>query len=128
MINEQEENAFEIKRGNTKVFNPLIRDKAGAIVSNLGAAVALKFEIKKEEKAATALITKTLGAGITINDPSTGYVKITLKPSETIVPAAGYYYLALEIRWSADVVYEVALKKNGIKTERVRFKEHITVA
>ena len=50
-------------------------------------------------------IGKTKGDGIEVNVPSEGYLRITLLPADTGI-AVREYFMALQLKWSDDEVYE----------------------
>lgn len=101
--------AWTVKKGNTSIQEILVKDKDGVTVTNLADASEIKFEVKKNEQSSTAEISLTEGAGIVVNSPSSGYLKITLSPTNTDI-SPGDYYMGLQITWSASLVYEINLK------------------
>lgn len=101
--------AWIVKKGNTSVQEVLVRDKDGVIVDNLVAVTGVKFVVKEDKKSATEKILLETGSGIAVDTPSTGYVQITLSPTDTDL-SPGEYYMGLQITWSSDLIYEVILK------------------
>ena len=64
----------------------------------------MTFSISKQDAAATspkpsgtALVTKTVGAGITLVTPLSGRADVALLPADTAALKAGVYYYELEI-------------------------------
>jgi uncharacterized membrane protein affecting hemolysin expression len=112
-----------IKKGNTDVHDIAIYDKNGILITNLAAATAIKFQIKSLETN-VALISKTVGAGIAVNTPSVGYLRITLSATDTALPPK-IYYVGLQIEWAAGVIREVFLEVDDIETERLKIIQDI---
>ena len=111
-----------IKKGNTAVQDILIKDKAGDEVTTLAAATEIKFQIKAL-KTGAALVEKTDGAGIEVDTPSTGYLRVTLLSADTgQIPKI--YYMGLQITWGAEV-REVIIKVGDIETEELRIVQDI---
>jgi hypothetical protein len=73
---------WKIKKGNTAVQDIPIKDEDGILVTTFATATEIKFQIKLLETG-VALIEKTVGAGIEINTPSTGYLRLTLSAIDT---------------------------------------------
>ena len=117
---------WEVKAGNTSVQDILIRDKDDATVTNLATATVIKFQIKRTKTAASALVEKTAGSGIAVDTPSQGYLRITLTPTDTgTTLSVGDYFMGLQIKWSATVIYEVNMEIDDIKTEKFRIRQDI---
>ena len=117
---------WTVKKGNKSVRDMLIKDKDGNTVTNLADATEIKFQIKKNKTDAVALVEKTVGAGIWVNTPSSGYLRITLLPVDTGTTLnKGDYYMALQIKWSATDIYEVRIKIVGIVSENFRIIQDI---
>jgi len=117
---------WTVKKGNKSVRDILIKDKDGNTVTNLDAATEIKFQIKEKKEDAVALVAKTKGAGIEVNTPSEGYLRITLLPNDTgVLLDQGDYFMALQIKWSATDIYEVRIKIAGIVSENFRITQDI---
>jgi len=111
-----------VKKGNTSVQDIPIYDKNGDLVTNLASVTAIKFQVKEGKEDTTPKISKTLGSGIEVNTPSSGYVRITLIPTDTAIDV-GDYYMALQITWSSTDEYETVLEIEGKETEGFRIKQ-----
>ena len=112
-----------IKKGNTAVQDIPIRDEDGELVTNLGlSGVEIKFQIKRQEIGAF-LVEKTIGAGIEVDMPDTGYLRLTLTATDTN-QAPRLYYMGLQITWDAEV-REVILRVGGLETERLKIVQDI---
>jgi len=85
-------------------------------------ATEIKFHIKLLETGA-ALVEKTVGAGIEVDTPSEGYLRLTLSAEDTDQIPKGYY-MGLQIKWAAEV-REVILKVDGIETEKFLITQDI---
>ena len=111
-----------IKKGNTAVQDIPIRDAKGALVTTLADATEIKFQIKLLE-AGVPLIEKTAGAGIEVDTPSTGYLRLTLTATDT-EQTPKVYCMGLQITWGTEV-RETILKVNSIETEKVKIVRDI---
>jgi len=119
---------WEVKAGNTSIQDILIRDKDDETITNLGDATGIKFQIKQKKSDTTVLIEKTDIAGIAVDTPTTGYLRITLTPTDTgTTLSVGDYFMALQITWSAAVIYEVNMEIDDIQTERFRISEDLII-
>jgi hypothetical protein len=117
---------WTVKKGNTSIQDVLVKDKNDDIVENLGDATEIKFQIKKTKKAVAALVEKTDVLGIQVDTPSTGYLRITLTPTDTgTTLSVGDYFMAIQITWSPTVIYEVNMEIDDVKTERFRIRQDI---
>lgn len=112
--------AWIVIRGNTSQQEIPIKDKKGVLVPDLASAIAIKFQVKEERKeSVSALISKDLVDGIEVDQPSEGYLRITLAPSDSQgIRPSERYVMALQIEWAGDDKYEVKLKINGKKTDK----------
>lgn len=109
---------WEIKRGNTAIQDIPIEDEDGNLLTDLSEVTVAKFQLKKTKTSESALIEKTLGAGIVVNTPSTGYIRLTLTPLDTKKIPEGFYYVGLELIWTADVKeYEIDFLIDNRETE-----------
>jgi len=111
-----------IKKGNTAVQDIPIRDEDGVLVANLGAATEIKFQIKLLETGA-ALVEKTEVAGIEVDTPSEGYLRLTLSATDTN-QTPKIYYMGLQIKWGAEI-REVILKVDNTETEKLKIIQDI---
>lgn len=112
-----------IKKGNTKVLDIPIYDKDGDLVLTLAAATEGKFQIKEEEEG-VALVEKTIGAGIEIDTPLNGYIRLTLTATDTNSLDPSYYYMALQFKWGAEI-REVWIKIEDLITEKLHIVQDI---
>lgn len=115
-----------IKKGNTVIQDIPVYDADGDLVTNLAAATEAKFQIKEEEKTAVVLIEKTLGAGIAMDTPNVGYVRLTLTATDTDSLDPKYYYMALQILWGAEVK-EVYILIEDLVTEKLKIIQDIVL-
>jgi hypothetical protein len=102
---------MKIKAGNSIDLIFAVRGKDGSVVQNLIYITAIKFMLKANETDAdiAAKVSKTLGAGITVDYPIIGSVKVSLTATDTTLPA-GIYFMALQIEWGA-LIQEVSIKE-----------------
>lgn len=104
--------AWKVKQGNTSIQDILVKDEDGVALTNLSTATEIKFVVKTSPSASANVIEKTEGSGLESDTPSTGYVRITLSPTDTEIDVGGYV-MALQIKWGASTVYEVTLKQRA---------------
>lgn len=108
--------AWRVKKGNTSIQDMLVKDRDGNIVTNLADASTIKFQVKESKEATTKKIEKTKGSGIDVDTPSTGYLRITLTPTETALDPKRYI-MACEIDWGGDNKYEVRIYIDNHETD-----------
>lgn len=113
---------WTIKKGNTAVQDILIKDADGDTVDNLAAADEIKFQIKELETG-VALVEKTVGAGIEVDTPSEGYLRLTLSAANTNLTPKNYK-MGLQITWGAEV-REVNIQADSVETERLTIIQDI---
>jgi len=103
---------MNIKRGNAFDFIFEVIDTGGNLVTDLATAIAVKFMVKKaiSDSDLEAFISKTLGDGITIDLPATGYITVNLDSNDTNINA-GAYYFALQIEYAVNEKKEVNIKE-----------------
>jgi len=119
------ETKWEVKKGNKSVKAFLIKDEDNNIIQNLASAVTIKWQVKKNEKDAVALIEKTKGSGIEVDQPSTGYLRITVLSTDSAGLDVKKYYQGLEIDWGSGSTYEVYLYIDGRLTETFEITQDI---
>lgn len=102
---------MQIKIGNSidLLFSAI--DKSGNVITNLSTATAVKFMVKVNETDTdiASKIYKSLGAGIVVDTPSLGNIKVSLTATDTTL-LAGIYFMALQIEWGASI-QEVTIKE-----------------
>lgn len=108
---------WKIIKGNTSVQDIPVYDKDDNLLTNLADATEVKFVVKESRGAETNKIEKTNGDGIEVNTPTTGYLRITLTPTDTTI-TPGRYIMALQITWSATEKYEVRIYINNSETDK----------
>lgn len=108
--------AWKVKKGNMSIQDMLVKDRDGNAVTNLASASTIKFQVKESKTATVKKIEKTKGAGITVDTPSEGYLRITLTPTDTALDVQRYV-MALEIDWGSSQVYEVRIFIDNHETD-----------
>lgn len=106
--------AWRVKQQNTSIQVIEVKDRDDDLVTDMGDCTSITFQVK-ERKSNSVLITKTVGAGVSVDDPSTGYLTITLLPTDTDIDDKKYV-MALELIWSPTVKYEARLYIDGNET------------
>lgn len=72
---------LEMFRGNTRVFTLTAR-RDGAAVDLTGGTVRFTLRVSAAD-ADTLLLTKTVGAGVTLTDPTNGVMDVSIASSDT---------------------------------------------
>lgn len=83
----------EIYRRNSRVLNLTVTDEADAAVDLTGCTVHWVVC----DAVGTALIEKSMGAGITIENAAAGQIRIDLAPDDTDIPPGTYQHELLVI-------------------------------
>ena len=115
-------NSWKVKKGNTSVQEIEVRNKDNQIVTNLADATDIIFQVK-EKFGDSPTIEKTKGAGITVDSPDVGWLRVVLLPSDTDKEAQ-VYLMALEVIWSPDEKYETRLYVNNSETDKFEIEEN----
>ena len=104
-----------IYSGDDKVITVTVYDNDDAIVDITG--VTITWQLSQNVSSA-ALITKTVGSGITLSDPTSGVFTITLDPADTNSLSGRYYHECEITDSSSDVstgfVGHATIKKDAI--------------
>jgi len=92
---------MKIKSGNDVILKILVKDKAGAIITNLATANDIVCQIKTTKDAVTPTIEKkkSVSGEILVDDPSTGYLKVVIKDTDT-QGKEDDYYIGVEVQWT----------------------------
>ena len=107
--------AWQVKQGNTSIQVIEVKDKDDELVEDMGDCSSITFQVK-ERKSNSVKITRSVGVGsIVVDSPTTGYLTITLLPTETNIDYKKYV-MALELVWGATVRYEARLYIDGNET------------
>jgi len=106
---------MQLKRGNSVTISVLVKDSNGVIVSDLASATEVIFvmKINKTDTDENAVVMKTLATGITVDDPSTGYVKIPLTSTDMNIVAKNYF-LAVQIIYFTNNKIEINIRDSEI--------------
>lgn len=117
-----------VKKGNTVKLVFTIKDSNGDSVTNLATAVKVKFMVKinKTDLDSSAVISKSLGAGITVDDPTIGDISIILTDTDTNI-AVDCYFFALQIEY-ASAIYELDSKEDDQVTSKFQIIQDIILS
>lgn len=88
---------FSMHSGDTKKISLVVKDESGSVVNTTGLLKA-QFVIKNYANSTSALITKSLGSGITNSAPSAGQLIVTIDATSSATLAAGEYYHETRIK------------------------------
>ena len=116
-------NFWKVKRGNTSIQEIPVYNKKGKLIEDLD-DVSTAIFVVKEKRDGDALITKTKGSGIQVDEPSPGYLTVTLDPADTNLPPRKYF-MALELLWPSGKKYEVIFKIDGLESEMMEILAQI---
>lgn len=95
------ETPFSMTRGDARSFRVTVKDEAGAAVDLTGATI--KFQARKHPHSSTAVLSKTLGSGIAVENAAGGVFRIDIAPADTA--ALG--------NWRQEYLYDVEVTKAG---------------
>lgn len=116
-----------IKKGNTATLKVTVRDESGTLISDLASTTEIYFMLKNNatdlDAEAILSVSKT-GGEITVDDPTTGIVKISLTSTVTDITAK-QYSAALQLKYAAST-QEINLKdSNSNETNKVSIQQDI---
>jgi len=99
-----------------------VKDTDGALLSDLGTAIAIKFMVKtlKTDSDGSALISKSLGSGVTADSPTLGYITVNLDRADTL-SIVGIKYFGVQIEYSASSVKELFINYDNEYTDQIEF-------
>ena len=116
-----------IKIQNAILFEAPVVDQDGNIVTNLATASNIYYMIKRKKTDADidALVTKSVGSGVTVNSPIIGTLSIQINSPDTasIVPAT--YYHAIQIVYTPNNKQELYLYENGKQNDTITFIQDV---
>jgi len=102
---------MDVLLGNDVSIRILVKDQTRVALTTLATCTEIRFMVKtaKTDLDAAALISKVLVDGITVDIPSTGYVKVPLTAADTGALAVGSYFMGLQLEWAGPVIQEVVM-------------------
>ena len=106
---------FTIWSGDDKVITVTVYDNDDVIVDITAATIT--WQLSQNVNSA-ALITKTVGSGIALSDPTNGQFTVTLDPADT-ASLSGRYYHEAEITDSSGNVNTGLVGHATIKTDAI---------
>ena len=116
--------SWKVKRGNTSIQDILVKDRDGDAVANLASATEIIFHVKSTETGAAVIERKKTLGDIVVDTPSSGYIRITLTPTNT-TQTVGKYLMAIEITWSATSKYECRIYIDNKETKTFEIEQDI---
>ena len=97
------EGGFSMHSGDSRVIELTVNNQDDTAVENITGA-AITFALSKQagnvtspKPAGAALVTKTVGSGITITDGPNGRADVVLAPADSASLPAGVYYYEVQI-------------------------------
>lgn len=101
---------IKVVQGDDLTYTLTVNDADGNAVDLTGASAAV-FTVKKNYSDDTAVIEKTLGAGVVITTPASGVVTVTLSDSDTDIED-GTYMFELQVTDSSGNISTVRKSDN----------------
>ena len=116
-----------IKIQNAVLFQTAVVDQNGTIITNLATATDIYYMIKINPTDADvdALVTKTVGAGITVNAPTLGSLSIQIDSPDTANIPVGTYYHAIQVVYTPLNKQELYLFENGKPNDTINLTQDI---
>lgn len=110
---------MKIKRGNDQDLIFTVVDQNNVLRQDLSLVTAAHFVLKRQKTDANinAVVSKSLGSGIAVNDPGKGQIKVSLSSADMQIEAREYY-CALQIVLSAKT-YELNLIDNELVIDKI---------
>jgi hypothetical protein len=120
---------MQIKKGNQVIIDVAIKDADGELVTDLSTVLQIFYMIKAEatdpDNQALVSLSYT-GGDIQIDTPDTGYVRITINPTDTVAVDAGEYYHGLQLNYSATNIQEIWFKTDqGFDSDRIKIVQDV---
>ena len=103
---------LKVKRGNsTIIYVPVTDVFEGTPITNLSSAIDVFFMVKKnrDDPDSEAIISKSFVGGVTVDDPITGTIKITLESADLDIDYGQFYY-GVQIDYGAGNLIEIEIK------------------
>jgi hypothetical protein len=118
---------FEMKQGNQFSFVVSVTDVDGNALTTLATASAILCMVKNSQSDADAdaLISKTVGSGITVDSPNTGDLTIVFDPADSINLSTGNKYIAVQIEYASGNEQEIQLKFSGSNIDKIELKSDV---
>ena len=107
---------MHVIKGNYKSFCILLKNSDNEVVTDLSSAVDILFLVKNKKTDADedAVISKSKD-DMSLNDPSTGYIKVSVTSADTSIDP-GSYYVGLQVNYSSTEKIEIGLFEDGRET------------
>ena len=106
---------FLMWSGDDKTITVTVYDNDDVVVDITGATITWELSLNVDS---AALISKTVGSGITLSDPTNGVFTITLDPTDTD-SLSGRYYHEAEITDSSGDISTALIGHATIKTDAI---------
>tara|TARA_Y100000296_G_C4976402_1_gene158452 strand:+ start:25 stop:381 length:357 start_codon:yes stop_codon:yes gene_type:complete len=88
---------FSMHSGDSKTLSLIVKDEDGIVVNLTGLQKA-QLSVKNYPNSTSALISKTLGSGVTNNTPSTGELLVSIDSVSSGTLSSGDYYYEVRIK------------------------------
>jgi hypothetical protein len=117
---------MRLKKGNAITLKILTKDDDGNLITNLADATAISFMLKRNntDSNASAMVNKDLDDGITVDDPSSGYIRIALTSVDTGIDI-GTYKMGLQITYSATNIQEINIIEGNKTIDRLQIVQDV---
>jgi hypothetical protein len=115
---------LKIKQGNTALLKFYLTDADGAAITDLSSTTGIKFWIAVPSTGAKFI--EVLKAAMTLNDPSTGYIKVPLTAAQTATLVLARYFFGVQLEYAAKTVEVDAYVENELTNVLVVKKQVVT--
>lgn len=109
---------FTMWSGDDKTLTITVTD-ANDVVVDLTGASALVWILKRSKHAAAILVTKGLGAGVTITDAENGIFTVDLNPADTAALTQNNYYHEAQITDASGNISTLLIGTANIKFDAI---------
>ena len=115
---------LKIKQGNTALLKFYLTDVDGAAIVDLASTTAIKFWIANPVTGAKFV--EVLKASMTLNDPSTGYLKVPLTAVQTVTLVLPRYFFGIQLEYTGKTIEADAYVDNELTNILVVEKQVVT--
>jgi hypothetical protein len=115
---------LKIKQGNTALLKFYLTDVDGAAITDLSSTTGIKFWIATPSTGVKFI--EVLKTAMTINDPSTGYVKVPLTAVQTATLTLPRYFFGIQLEYATKTVEADAYAENELTNVLAVEKQVVT--
>lgn len=115
---------LKIKQGNTALLQFYLTDTAGAAITDLSSTTGIKFWIAVPSTGAKFI--EVLKPAMTLNEPSTGYLKVPLTAAQTATLTLTRYFFGIQLEYATKTVEADAYADNELTNVLAVEKQVVT--